>query len=161
MAGLWVSPRARDLLGELVPRGRVMGLVIQPREYEFVAVVSQDDSARLFAHANAPAEIRLPGQAGRPIAVTQVQLVPGRQSILPTAALGWNAGGPVEVKPEDADGLTTAEPYFKAIARVGAAGDAVLLHAQTGQIRFTTGTEPLLRQGWRRFRQLLQQRYQI
>ena len=41
------------------------------------------------------------------------------------------------------------------------ANGAVLLHGQTGRIRFTTGTEPLLQQGWRRFRQLLQQRYQI
>ncbi len=161
IAGLWVSARARDLLGELVGRGRLVGQVIQPAAFEFVAVVSQDDSARLFAHANAPAEIRLPGQAGRVIAVSQVQLVPGRQSYLPSAALGWNAGGPVKVQPGDADGLTTAEPYFKAIAQVSAAGEAALLHGQTGFIRFTTGTEPLLLQGWRRFRQMLQQRYQI
>lgn len=161
MAGVWVSPRARDLVGEVAARGRFVGQVIQPAVFEFVAVVPQEDSARLFAHANAPAEIRLPGQAGRAIAVTGVQLVPGRQSILPTAALGWNAGGPVKVQPGDRDGLTTAEPFFKAIARVGAPGDAVLLHGQTGFIRFTTGTEPLLSQGWRRFRQMLQQRYQI
>jgi putative peptide zinc metalloprotease protein len=161
LAGVWVSPRSRDLLGELVARGRLVGQVIHPPEFQFVAVVSQDDSARLFAHANAPAEIRLPGQAGRVIPVTSVQLVPGRQSMLPTAALGWSARGPVKVLPNDADGLTTAEPYFKAIASVGSAGSAVLLHGQTGYIRFTTGSEPLLRQGWRRFRQLLQQRYQI
>lgn len=160
MAGIWVSPRARDYLGELVGRGRLVGQIIQPAEFDFVAVVSQDDSSRLFAHANAPAEIRLPGQAGRVIAVSQVQLVPGRQNLLPTAALGWNAAGPVKVQP-DADGLTTTEPYFKAIARIGDRGDAALLHGQLGHIRFTTGTEPLLSQGWRRFRQLLQQRYQI
>lgn len=161
LAGVWVSPRARDLVGELVDRGRPLGHVIEPAEFEFVAVVSQDDSSRLFAHANAPAEIRLPGQAGRVIAVTHVQLLPGRQSALPTAALGWNAGGPVKVQAGDGDGVTTAEPYFKAIARIGNAGEATLLHSQTGYIRFTTGTEPLLSQGWRRFRQLLQQRYQI
>jgi putative peptide zinc metalloprotease protein len=161
LAGIWVSPRANDLLGELAGRGRLVGQVIQPSEFEFVAVVSQDDSSRLFAHANAPAEIRLPGQAGRVITVTQVQLVPGRQNILPTAALGWNAGGPIKVESGDADGLSTSEPYFKAIARIGSPGEAALLHGQVGYIRFTTGTEPLLSQGWRRFRQLLQQRYQI
>lgn len=161
LAGTWVSPRARDLVGELTARGRLVGQVIQPPEYEFVAVVAQDDSARLFAHASPHAEIRLPGQAGRLIAVTGVQLVPGRQSVLPSAALGWNAGGPVKVQANDPDGLLTAEPYFKAIARVGDPGAAALLHGQTGYIRFTTGYEPLLRQGWRRFRQLLQQRYQI
>lgn len=161
LAGVWVSPRARDLVGELVARGRPLGQIIQPPGFEFVAVVAQDDSSRLFAHADTPAEIRLPGQAGRVIPVAQVRFVPGRQSLLPTAALGWNAGGPVKVQADDPDGLTTAEPYFKAIARVGLPGEAALLHGQTGFIRFTTGTEPLLRQGWRRFRQLLQQRYQI
>lgn len=161
LAGIWVSPRILDLRGELVPRGRPLGQVIQPPVFEFVAVVAQDDSSRLFAHTNAPAEIRLPGQAGRVIPVEAVQILPGRQSVLPTAALGWNAGGPVKIQGGDPEGLTTAEPYFKAIARVGAPGEAALFHGQTGYIRFTTGTEPLLRQGWRRFRQMLQQRYQI
>ncbi|MDB6169618.1 MAG: Peptidase family [Verrucomicrobia bacterium] len=161
LAGLWVSPRARDLVGELVARGRPLGDVIDPATFEFVAVIAQDDSSRLFAHPNAPAEIRLPGQAGRVIAVSRVELIPGRQSHLPTAALGWNANGPVKVQPNDPDGVMTAEPYFKAIAGVGNPGEAALLQGQTGYIRFTTGTEPLLRQGWRRFRQMLQQRYQI
>ncbi len=159
--GVWVSPRLGDLVGELSARGRQLGIIIHPPAYEFIAVVAQDDSARLFAHAKTTAEIRLRGQAGHAIAVDQVQLVPGRQNTLPTAALGWNANGPVKVQAGDPDGLQTAEPYFKAIARVGTTGDAALLHGQTGLIRFTTGTEPLLQQGWRRFRQLLQQRYQI
>jgi putative peptide zinc metalloprotease protein len=161
LAGIWVSPRANDLVGELVGRGRLVGQIIQPPDFEFVAVVSQDDSARLFAHPDSPAEIRLPGQAGRAIPVSKVQLIPGRQSVLPTAALGWSAHGPVKVRATDSEGLTTAEPYFKAIAVVGDPGEAVLLHGQTGYIRFTTGREPLLHQGWRRLRQLLQQRYQI
>lgn len=159
--GVWVSPRLGDMVGELTARGRQLGIIIHPPEFEFIAVVAQDDSARLFAHANTTAEIRLRGQAGHAIAVDHLQLVPGRQNVLPTAALGWNANGPVKVQAGDPDGLQTAEPYFKAIARVGATDDAALLHGQTGLIRFTTGTEPLLQQGWRRFRQLLQQRYQI
>jgi putative peptide zinc metalloprotease protein len=159
--GVWVSPRAGDLTGELTPRGRQLGIIIQPPAFDFIAVVAQDDSARLFASSAPAAEIRLPGQADRTIAVAQVQLVPGRQNLLPSSALGWAGGGPVKVQPNDPDGLQTAEPYFKAIAQIGPVGDAVLLHGQTGVVRFTTGTQPLLEQGWRRFRQLLQQRYQI
>ena len=159
--GLWVSPRAGEMAGELAPRGRQLGIIIQPPEFEFVAVVAQDDSARLFSHPDPVAEIRLPGQAGLPLDVARIQLVPGRQNYLPTAALGWSAGGPVKVQPDDPDGLRTAEPYFKAIVRVGVPGETALLHGQTGLIRFTTGTEPLLQQGWRRFRLLLQQRYQL
>lgn len=159
--GIWVSPRLSDMGGELTARGRQIGIIIHPPDYEFIAVVSQDDSARLFAHDNTTAEIRLPGQAGHPIAISQLQLVPGRQNVLPSAALGWTANGPVKVQANDPDGLLTAEPYFKAIARIAPPSAATLLHGQTGRIRFTTGTEPLLNQGWRRFRQLLQQRYQI
>jgi putative peptide zinc metalloprotease protein len=159
--GIWVSPRAGDLAGELTPRGRQLGIVIQPPGFEFIAVVAQDDSARLFASPNTTAEIRLPGQAGTAITVATVSLVPGRQNQLPSPALGWAGGGPVKVKSGDPDGLETAEPYFKAIARLGATSGAELLHGQTGLIQFTTGTQPLLQQGWRRFRQLLQQRYQL
>ncbi len=159
--GIWVTPRAGDVLGELTARGRQLGIVIRPPHFEFIAVVAQDDSARLFAHSDPVAEIRLPGQAGRPVAVSAIQLVPGRQNLLPSAALGWSAGGPVKIRADDPDGMRTAEPYFKAIARIADAGGAALLNGQVGYIRFTTGTEPLLQQGWRRFRQLLQQRYQI
>lgn len=159
--GIWVSPRAGDLTGELARRGRQLGIIIQPPAFDFVAVVAQDDSARLFASSAPKAEIRLPGQAAHPLPVAGVQLVPGRQNLLPTAALGWAGGGPVKVRTDDPEGLQTAEPYFKAIARLAVPGDAAALHGQTGFIRFTTGTQPLLQQGWRRFRQLLQQRYQI
>lgn len=161
LAGIWGSARAEDLLGELIARGRTVGQVIQPSAFRFVAVIAQDDSALLFAHPDAAAEIRLPGQAGDVISVKDVQLIPGRQSMLPSAALGWAAGGPIKVVASDNNGLTTAEPYFKAIVKVGSSGEAILLHGHTGFIRFTAGTEPLLQQGWRRFRQLLQRRYQI
>jgi len=159
--GIWVAPRADDLYGDLTARGATLGQVIQPPRYEFVAIVSQADSARLFAHANPPAEIRLAGQAGKVIPVDRVTLIPGKQTLLPTAALGWNAGGPVKVAASDPDGLKTDEPYFKAIASVSAGTPATMLYGQTGFIRFTTGSEPLLVQGWRRFRQMLQQRYQL
>ncbi|MCW5549894.1 MAG: biotin/lipoyl-binding protein [Opitutaceae bacterium] len=161
LAGVWVAPRAADLNGQLIARGHLLGLVIQPQEFEFIAVVPQQDSSRLFAHTDTTAELRFRGQAGQVVPIGQLQLVPGRQNVLPTPALGWSGGGPVKVRPDDPEGLQTAEPYFKAIARVSPSADTVLLHGQTGYIRFTTGKEPLLRQGWRRVRQMLQQRYQI
>ena len=159
--GIWISAPESDLLGALAHRGRLLGQIVQPPRFEFVAVIPQADSARLFAYANPPAEIRLAGQAAEAVPVDRVNFIPGRQSTLPTAALGWSAGGPVKVQTEDREGLRTAEPYFEAIAEVRAGGPVALLHGQTGFIRFTTGSEPLLVQGWRRFRQLLQQRYQI
>ncbi|MES1168209.1 MAG: hypothetical protein ABUL61_03460, partial [Oleiharenicola lentus] len=159
--GIWVCPHAGDMYGDLTARGNALGQIIQPPAFEFVAVVAQADSSRLFASGNPPAEIRLAGQAEKAVPVEQVTFIPGKQTLLPTAALGWNASGPVKVAPDDRDGLTTAEPYFKAIARVKADSPAALLHGQTGFIRFTTGKEPLLVQGWRRFRQMLQTRYQL
>lgn len=159
--GVWVAPRSGDTYGTLIARGTGLGQVIQPPEFEFVAVVAQADSSRLFASGNPPAEIRLAGQAEKAVAVDKVTFIPGKQTILPTAALGWNAGGPIKVAAEDRDGVTASEPYFKAIARVKAHAPAALLYGQTGFIRFTTGTEPLLVQGWRRFRQMLQTRYQL
>lgn len=159
--GIWVAPRAGDLYGDLSARGNLLGQIIQPAQFEFVAVVSQDDSSRLFASHNPPAEIRLAGQADEVIRVDQVTLIPGKQSILPTPALGWNANGPVKVSPNDQNGVTAVEPFFKAIARVQSNSPATLLYGQTGFIRFTTGSEPLLVQGWHRFRQMLQQRYQL
>ena len=160
-AGMWVSPRAGDYPGLWVARGTAVGELVDDGSFEFLAVVAQSTARELFGEEISRAEIRFPGQAGEVARVATWRVVPGRQDVLPSQALGWAGGGPVQVAPDDGRGLRTAEPFFLLVAKVTPNSGIAMLHERTGIIRFSLPPEPLLWQWLRSLRQLLQQRYQI
>jgi putative peptide zinc metalloprotease protein len=144
-----------------VPRGTAVGEIVDDRSFEFLAVVSQPAARELFGDEIRRAEIRFPGEAGDVLAVAGWRVVPGRQDLLPSPALGWAGGGPVPVATDDSRGLHAAEPFFLLVARVTPNAEIALLHDRTGVIRFSLPPEPLLWQWFRALRQLVQQRYRI
>jgi putative peptide zinc metalloprotease protein len=152
-------------VGANVPRGTPLGAVIDPQEFEFVATVLQADADKVFGSATSlagaesqGAEVRLRGQAANRISVNEWKSVSGGQQRLPSPALGWMAGGEVPVTNNQPDEAT--EPFFEVHAAL-ASSNGTLLHGQSGEIRFDLPSEPLLPRWWRRFRQLLQKRYQV
>ncbi|MEZ5303830.1 MAG: hypothetical protein R3F11_24780 [Verrucomicrobiales bacterium] len=127
MDGIWVSPRQAEYRGVWVDKGSPLGEVVDPSKFEFAAVVDQDDAGFFFSGdgGGAPlvrgAEIRLPGEAGRTLPVAAFRIVPAQQEALPSAALGWMGGGPIEVAATDSSGVRAAEPFFLVIADVAVA----------------------------------------
>ncbi len=159
--GCWVSPGADQLSGTWLPRGTELGVILSPESFRFSAVVSQDEAANLFSDSIAgAAEIRLAGQANAPLAVAAYEFIPFQHERLPSAALGWLAGGEVPVSGKDDSGLQTVEPFFQIYAELPAGAAPSLYHGRSGQIRFPLQAEPLLSQWARKLRQLLQRRYQ-
>ena len=159
--GLWTSPEVEDFIGRWLPRGTDLGLVLNPRAFYFTATVAQTEVARLFNRQIRSAAVRLRGQAGTVIPTGELRIIPAAQKTLPSAALGWMAGGEVRVAPNDPQGRQATEPFFEVKAAVQPAADVVFFHGRAGKIRFDLGPEPLLQQWWRRLRQLLQKRYQL
>lgn len=165
--GQWVSPRAEELRDVWVPRGTAVGDIIGPGpDWEFSAVVPQDYAGELFGGALRGANVRFAGSAGHELSVADWRVVPGRQDLLPSPALGWSGGGPVKVRMDDPQGRHSAEPFFLVVARIPRpAGDSdippLLWQGRTGTIRFDLPWSPLLVQWVRSFRQMLQDRYQI
>ncbi len=159
--GLWISPQFKDFVGRWVGRGTPLGLIIDPTHFEFTATVAQEDGDAIFAARIPTGEVRMRGQSDIIVRVGEMRIVPAEQQRLPSAALGWAGGGEVPIMTSDSQGTKTIEPFFSVRAPVTAAGSAALLHGRAGRIRFDLEPEPLL-QGWlRRFRQLLQKRYQL
>ncbi|MDX2225484.1 MAG: biotin/lipoyl-binding protein [Verrucomicrobiae bacterium] len=157
--GLWVCPRHEDLNGLWVPRGTALGEIIDDTSFQFTAIVSQAEAANLFASPIRNAQVRLSGQAGNPVRVARLKLIQGQQDTLPTAALGWQAGGEIKVSQKDPKGMTTTDTFFEVRAYLlppEKPGHPALLQRRSGQIRFTLKPEPLLSQWWRRLQQLLQ-----
>ncbi|WP_438483304.1 hypothetical protein [Oleiharenicola lentus] len=167
VTGEWVAPTSDDWSGLWLNRGvRVGEIVGRGPDWEFFAIVSQEDASALFGAAKDGAEVRFPGVSGDVQAVREWRVVPGRQEILPSPALGWNAGGPVRVAADDTHGVRAAEPFFLVVGRIAGAGSVqghsgVLWQGRIGVMRFDLPWSPLLVQWSRQFRQMLQQRYQL
>jgi putative peptide zinc metalloprotease protein len=159
--GLWAAPELKDYIGRWLPRGTSLGFVNNPRSFYFTATVAQTDVNRLFASQVRGANVRLRGQAGIVLTTSELKVIPAAQKTLPSAALGWQAGGEVPVDLTDPQGRQAAEPFFEVKAAIQIAINVALVHGRSGKIRFDLDPEPLLQQWWRRLRQAIQKRYQI
>jgi len=161
VAGKWVAPRIEDRKGMWLARGTPLGELINENTFYFSAVVPQQEASRLFSGDIRSSEVKFAGQADSPVPVPKYTKIPMEQTRLPSAALGWTAGGDVAVNVRDPGGTEAAEPFYEVRADVPRTTEAALYHGRSGRIRFKLSAEPLLRQWWRRLRQLLQKRYQI
>jgi putative peptide zinc metalloprotease protein len=159
--GQWVSPRSTEMVGTWMPRGSFIGEIVNHDAFRFSAVVSQDEASNLFEGQIRKAEVRLYGQGGENLEVSDYAIIPFQHEKLPSAALGWRGGGEVPVSLTDDTGLEAAEPFFQIYANLKASSEVAFVHGRSGKLRFSLHPEPLLTQWARKFRQLLQKRYQI
>jgi putative peptide zinc metalloprotease protein len=159
--GIWVAPVIQDLVGTWIRRGVVIGQIVNSGGFRFSAVVSQDEAADLFTGQIRRTEVRIYGEGGKNLEVSDYQIIPFRQEKLPSAALGWRGGGEVAVSVNDQTGLKAAEPFFQIYADIRPDQSAVLLHGRSGKLRFTLDPKPLFFQWMHLFKQLLQKRYQL
>jgi len=157
--GIWVAPGVRDSVGQQLPAGSPLGIVVDSSAFEFAATVLQVDADTVFVQAPRGAEIRLFSAVGTAIPVRQLRIVPGGSRALPSVALGWGAGGDLAVFPDKPDQAT--EPFFELRADIVPTAGVSLVHGMSGKMRFDLKPEPLLPRWLRRLRQLLQKRYQL
>lgn len=163
--GIWIAPGIEEYLGRWLTRGTNLGLLVNPKAFEFVATVLQEDADALFgqsrtAQAQLAAEVRLKQDTGSVLRVDGWRVIPGEQRMLPSPALGWRSGGDVPVEMDDERGNKTVEPYFKVVGALPAES-APIFDGASGKIRFDLPSEPLLPRWVRRLGQLLQKRYQM
>ncbi len=156
--GIWSSPRSRELKGTWSPRGTELGRIVDFSEMIFLSAVPQKQAGSLFDETIQSSEVRLLQSPAIPLEVTHQTIIPGGQQKLPTAALGWLAGGEIKTKQGDNSGLTAAEEFYLVRSETAPLPSGVFpVGALTGQIRFTLPPEPLRSQWARTVRQLFQQ----
>jgi len=160
IAGTWVGPRADEMAGRWLARGTSLGSVVGSGKLEFLAVVSQGDSARLFAHeAEAGrATVRLRGQAGDALRAKGLVVIQAEQTHLPSAALAQNAGGEIAVAHDAGREPIAAESFYEIRAQLEAETGGTLYQGLTGRITFPLPAEPLGWQWLRGLRQVFQKR---
>lgn len=159
--GIWVAPGVEDMRRRWTARGTVMGLIVNPADFEISATVLQEDVDRIFRREYPRAEVRLYGEVEDLIEIKDLRVVPGEQRVLPSPALGWQAGGDIATNMRDQHGREAAEPFFSVVGQVTPRSEVAFLHGLTGKVRFRLENEPLLPRWVRRLGQLLQKRFKL
>lgn len=160
-SGTWEAPEVKQHEGRWIAQGEKVGRVIGADGQVFRAVVAEGDASHFFSKAGARAQVRLKGAADDILAVDRWRLVPAYRDELPSAALGWEAGGEVEAM-TDKEGRTRAsQPFFEVRADLRGIGAAGHFHGRSGVIRFRVRDEPYLRQWITDLRRFMQKRYRL
>lgn len=163
--GLYVATEGWERVGSWIPRGAVLGHVLdQSSGFQFVAVITQERARELFRSQPEQAVLRLVGQADQDISVERVVLVPYQRDRLPSAALGWLGGGDLPVKADNSRGDVAAEEFFEIRATLATTAQhqgLSLHHGLRGAVRMALPGRTLYERLAESLQQLLQKRYRF
>jgi putative peptide zinc metalloprotease protein len=150
--GTLVMPRPQDLPGSYVEKGKVLAHVLRAEDISVKVVVPQADAGVIRAGIE-DVVVNLTDRGGELVSAKLTGEVPAATAILPTAALGDRAGGPVATDPTDKEGTRTLEPVFLFDVRLAA--KQVERVGTRVWVRFDHGARPIGVQWQRRLHQLL------
>ena len=161
IAGVWNSHDIEDFVHKNLHKGDSLGLVLNPDSFDFVAVVSQEEVARIFADSLHGVQVRLKGNAFTQLYTTKLQAIPVAGHNLPSEALGFSGGGNIATQ-WSGYGMATAEPIYQVRAALTEHNPQVpRLHGRSGKVRFALHSNPLGLQLVRKIRQALQKHYRV
>ena len=161
--GTWVAPESDRLQGRYMKQGQRIGIVADLSDLRIRAVAGQSVAARLIRETQplVDIQIRVKGQPDLEVAGRIETIIPAGQERLPSAALGYAAGGATQIELEDPDGRLTAEPFFEILVVPEVPESLVLRPGQVMVLRFEASPKPLLEQGLRTLLQLFQKRFHV
>ena len=157
--GVWISNNLVNFLGTYLKVGYKVGEILPLGNFEFVAVVSQEDASDLFGEI-LNSEVKLYSEAKKTLMVETLNIIPYETSELPSASLGWQGGGDILTDREDSYGLQTVEAFFKVVATLDEKQN-VFLYNERGILRLKVPDKTLFESGVESFKKLLQKRYKI
>ncbi|MEM8781754.1 MAG: PqqD family peptide modification chaperone [Planctomycetota bacterium] len=161
----WVPRSASRQVGRFIPRGEGLGVLASLDETIIRAAADQYLGPQLDdAAADAQrVEIKAAGRAGVTYSGVIERINPAGSEQLPSAALGYAAGGPVATDPSDPEGTKAMENFFEVRIRPSdlPEGAPPLVAGQRVTVRFRFEDKPLLQQGWLELRRLFQKRFGV
>ncbi len=160
--GRWIAPKLDERKGLWVRRGEQLGEMVNLDNFKFLAVISQTEAYNLFGKEFNNRGVKVRGEEKETLSVKGLEIIPFQQSRLPSAALGWKAGGQIRTKVRGKQsGLETTEPFFLMRCQLRSNPKVTRLHGRSGELRLGLPDQVL----WKRFvlglRQLLQERFQL
>lgn len=162
--GRWVCFDYERYRGLYLKQGQPIGVVASVDDLIVRATADQYLGPRVESDVGVGGEVEFRVQ-GRPewtLRGTIERIPPAGSAQLPSAALGYMAGGGMAVDPQDQTGTKTSERFFEVVIRPDADTDIPLMPGQRVVVRFTMNQKsPLLVQWYRTVRQVLQRRFAV
>lgn len=158
--GIWVAPRLSEQIGKYFKIGDPLGQVVSLDSLIIRSVPGQDAAVSLASDAKIVVDLRVKGRADLETTARILAVMPGGRKELPSAALGFPAGGETAVDMQDQRGITPDEHVFE----IKLSMDSPAWQMLPGQVvvmRFAASDKPLLLQGWRALLQVLQRRFHV
>jgi putative peptide zinc metalloprotease protein len=182
--GQWVSPNIDRARGAYIRRGDAVGMIAsRPPRVIIRATASQDVADLILAGEHRGLRIRVKGLPRPEMGGEVVRVVQAGQDRLPSAALGYGAGGSIRTDPKDPKGVKASERFFQVeikpdkVYDPGIPGDpddpndnvpegtwhekVPLWAGQRVVVRLEMPPKPLIQQWYRSILQLVQRRFQI
>ena len=168
--GQWISPDSDWIDGVFLRRGEQVGLVAG-REVRIRATASQEVIALLWEQKDrigpGDVEIRVKGLPDIQVTGEITRRIQVGKDILPSAALGYAAGGSIRTDVRDPKGTKAAEKFFELLVRPDAVSDpeshwngrVPLLSGQLVTLRVTLPARPLAFQWYRSVLQFVEGRF--
>jgi len=160
ICGVWVAPDIELTKGMYLRRGQRIGFVGSLDDVLIRVTVGQND-AILIDQAYKVVSIRVKGRPDMAFSGRIDKILPAGQEFLPSAALGYAAGGSIATVARDRQGTRSAERFFEIKISPDANSPVRLLSGQRVAARFQMPRKPLAFQWWRSLRQLFQRRFRI
>jgi putative peptide zinc metalloprotease protein len=166
VSGTWIAPEIDRARGAYMKREARVGVIASPDRLLIRAVTGQQAAAAFMEEivVKARAEsrrvaIRVKGRPDIETGGRIVEILPAGTKDLPSAALGYAAGGPVLTAESDARGTKAAEHFFEIRIQPDHAGQ--LFSGQLVVVRAQMADAPLAVQWWRSLTRLFQRRFQL
>lgn len=162
-SGVWVSDEFLPKLGNWFKRGLKLGVIIDPQEYRFTAVVTQDQAFDLFeGNVALKGEVKLRHNTANTLVTQTVQIIPYERRELPSAALGWLGGGEIAVTHNPkSTGKEAAESFFEVRAILESLPQNSFFHGTSGFLRLELPAKSLASKITRKINQVLLKRYRL
>ena len=159
VSGKLIIPRADDLPGAFVTKGKILAYVDNGMDTRARVVVSQTEIG-LIRQRTRTVEVRLADLPDRVIPATILHEVPAATGRLPSKALGTRGGGNIPINPNDESGMQALTTVFQFELEL----DQAAPNDHFGQrvhVRFDHGREPLARQWQRSLQQLFMREFGV
>ncbi|CAA6801344.1 MAG: Unknown protein [uncultured Sulfurovum sp.] len=162
VSGVWISKKIKIRENSFINNGTHLGDIIPQDNFEFIAVVFQEEAYNLFETTLMESSIKVHGSVESTIEIDDIKLIPYKQYMLPSSVLGWLGGGDIKVSQKDPSGRKSMEAFFEIRANVSMAeGNPLLYHHRSGILNIKLADASLLEQFTRYIKQLMQRKYQI
>jgi putative peptide zinc metalloprotease protein len=152
IAGRFSVPRSRDLPGNFISQGDIVGYLITPRAKSVHLAVPQDDVGLLRTHIES-IQVRIADRLDKVYTANISRQVPGGTNQLPSAALGSDGGGVLAIDPRDSSGKSTLETVFVYELELPSKTVSAPIGTRV-YVRIDHGSEALAIQWYRRLRQV-------